>query len=98
MLPIFDEFIQEFGIKSVLIVPLTGKGRVLGTMGLSRHQEDKPFNVEDQSFLTDIAYHVARAIEKYRLFESLIKEVTERLSAKQALERSEERFHSIFQS
>jgi PAS domain S-box-containing protein len=97
-LPVFNEFIQEFDIKSVLIVPLIGKTGVVGTIGLYRHQGSKPFHVEDQSLLTDIAYHVARAIERYRLFESLLNEVTERLSAKQALERSEERFHTIFES
>jgi PAS domain S-box-containing protein len=97
-LPIFDEFVREFGIKSVLIVPLMGKTGVVGTMSLARHPGSKPFHVEDQSFLTEIAYHVARAIERYRLFESLLKEVTERLTAKQALERSEERFHTLFES
>ncbi|HEU0292234.1 MAG TPA: PAS domain S-box protein [Anaerolineales bacterium] len=97
-LPIFDEFVREFGIKSVLIVPLMGKTGVVGTMSLARHPGSKPFHVEDQSFLTEIAYHVARAIEKYRLFESLLKEITERLTAKQALERSEERFHTLFES
>jgi PAS domain S-box-containing protein len=54
--------------------------------------------VEDQSFLTDIAYRVALAIENCRLFESLHAEITERLSAKQALAMSEERFRSIFES
>ena len=97
-LPVLNEFVREFGIKSVLIVPLMGKTGVVGTINLYRHPGSKLFNAEDQSFLADIAYHVARAIEKYRLFESLLNEVTERLSAKQALERSEERFHTIFES
>ena len=97
-LPVFDEFVRQFGIKSVLIVPLMGKTRIIGTISLFRHPESKSFDAEDQSSLMDIAYHVARAIENFRLFESLLNEVTERLSAKQALERSEERFHTIFDS
>ena len=97
-LPNFDEFVREFGLQSVLIVPLMGKTGVVGTLSMSRHKEDRAFTEEDQAFLTDIAFHVVRAIEKYRLFESLLKEVTERLSAKQALARSEERFYSIFES
>ena len=64
----------------------------------SRHRGSKSFNVEDQTFLTDIAYRVALAIENCRLFESLHAEITERLSAKQALEMSEARFRSIFES
>jgi len=69
----------------------------VGTINLLRHRESKPFNVEDQSFLTDIAYRIALAIENCRLFESLHSEITERLSAKQALEMSEARFRSIFE-
>jgi PAS domain S-box-containing protein len=90
--------IEEIGIESVLIVPLTGRSGVVGTLSLFRHRGSKPFNMEDQSFLTDIAYRVALAIENCRLFESLHAEITERLSAKQALEMSEARFRSIFES
>jgi PAS domain S-box-containing protein len=97
-LPAFHEFIDAVGIESVLIVPLIGRSGVVGTLSLSRHRGSKPFNVEDQSFLTDIAYRVALAIENCRLFESLHAEITERLSAKQALAMSEARFRSIFES
>jgi len=97
-LPALKEFIDLTGVESVLIVPLIGRGGVVGTISLSRHRGNKPFNVEDQSFLTDIAYRVALAIENCRLFESLHAEITERLSAKQALAISEKRFRSIFES
>jgi len=96
-LPAFQEFIHEVGIKSVLIVPLVGRSGVVGTMNVMRHRESKPLNVEDQSFLTDTAYRIALAIENCRLFESLHSEITERLSAKQALDMSEARFRSIFE-
>ena len=97
-LPALQEFIDVVGIESVLIVPLIGRSGVVGTLSLSRHRDSKPFNAEDQSFLTDIAYRAALAIENCRLFESLHAEITERLSAKQALEMSEARFRSIFES
>lgn len=97
-LPPFQEFIDEIGVGSVLIVPLMGRSGVVGTMHLLRHRGNKSFNVDEQSFLTDIAYRVALAIENCRLFESLHAEITERLSAKQALEMSEARFRSIFES
>lgn len=97
-LPTLKEFIDTVGLESVLIVPLIGRSGVVGTLSLSRHPGSKPFNVEDQSFLTDIAYRTALAIENCRLFESLHAEITERLSAKQALEMSEARFRSIFES
>jgi PAS domain S-box-containing protein len=96
-LPILQEFIDTVGLESVLIVPLIGRGGVIGTLSLSRHRGSRSFNVDDQSFLTDIAYRAALAIENCRLFESLHAEITERLSAKQALEISEARFRSIFE-
>ena len=97
-LPRLQEFIDTMGLESVVIVPLIGRSGVVGTLSLSRHRGSKPFKVEDQSFLTDIAYRTALAIENCRLFESLHAEITERLSAKQALEISEARFRSIFES
>jgi PAS domain S-box-containing protein len=96
-LPEFQEFIQEVGVQSVLIVPLVGRSGVVGTINVWRHRDSKPLNVEDQSFLTDIAYRTALAIENCRLFESLRSEITERLSAKQALDMSEARFRTIFE-
>ena len=96
--PVLQEFIDTVGLESVLIVPLIGRGGVVGTLSVSRHRGSKAFNVEDQSFLTDIAYRTALAIENCRLFESLHAEITERLSAKQALAMSEARFRSIFES
>ena len=97
-LPAFQEFIDEVGIDSVVVVPLMGRSGVVGTIHLLRHRGSRAYNVDDQTFLTDIAYRVALAIENCRLFESLHAEITERLSAKQALEMSEARFRSIFES
>ncbi len=97
-LPAMQEFIDVVGVDSVLIVPLIGRSGVVGTLSLTRHRDSKPFNVDDQSFLTDIAYRATLAIENCRLFESLHAEITERLSAKEALAMSEARFRSIFES
>jgi PAS domain S-box-containing protein len=97
-LPVFEEFTDRIGIESALIVPLIGRSGVVGTISLARHRGSKPFNMDDQSFLTDIGYRSALATENCRLFESLHAEITERLSAKRALEISEERFRSIFES
>ena len=92
------EYIQEFGIESILMVPLVGRSGKLGMISLSRNRGSKPFNMEDQSFLTDVAYRVVLAIENCRLFDSLRTEISERLSAKRDLEMSQERFRSIFES
>lgn len=97
-LPELKEYIDQIGIVSVLIAPLIGRGGVQGAISLSRHRGSKPFKVDDQSFLMDIAYRAALAIENCRLFESLRVEIAERLSTKQRLDSSEERFRAIFES
>jgi PAS domain S-box-containing protein len=97
-LPEYTKYAQKIGVQSMLIVPIKGRGGVLGTLDLSRDQGGKPYTVEDQSFVLDIANRTALAIENCRLVDSLKVEISERLSTKLALEQSEERFRSIFQS
>lgn len=97
-LPELKEYIDQFGIECVLIVPVIGRTGVLGAISLSRNRGGKAFKIDDQSFLMDIAYRTALAIENCRLFESLRNEIAERLSTKQQLDSSEERFRAIFES
>ena len=89
--------VSEIGIESILIVPLIGRSGILGTINLFRHKGHRPYNIEDQSFLLDISYRIVLAIENCRLFDSLRAEISERLSAEQALDISQERFRSIFE-
>jgi PAS domain S-box-containing protein len=91
-------YVSEIGIESILIVPLIGRSGILGTINLFRHKGHKPYNIEDQSFLMDISYRTVLAIENCRLFDSLRAEISERQSAEQALDISQERFRSIFES
>ena len=97
-LPEFQEFVRQVGVSSSLTVPLIGRSGVVGVMGLGRHRDRKSYTVGDQSFLLDIAYRTALALENGMLVESLRSEISERLSAERALGMSEERFRSIFES
>jgi hypothetical protein len=81
-----------------LIVPLVGRNTILGAISLYRDTDAPPFSTGDQSFLMDISHRIGLAIENYHLFESLREETARRLSTKQALAISEERFRSIFES
>ena len=94
----FTRLIEDIGVESALMVPLTGRGSILGAISLYRQRGSKPFSAGDQTFLIDISYRIALAIENCRLFESLREEISKRLSAKEELEMSEERFRSIFES
>ncbi|HEY6072019.1 MAG TPA: PAS domain S-box protein, partial [Anaerolineales bacterium] len=97
-LPEFKEFVKEVGISSSLTVPMIGRGGIVGVISLGRHRDRKPYTPGDQSFLLDIAYRTALALENGFLVESLRNQVTERISVERALNVSEERFRSIFES
>jgi PAS domain S-box-containing protein len=96
--PMFAGFIREFGVDSLLLVPMIGRSSVIGTINLSRHRSGRSYNVADQTFLMEIAHRTALAIENCTLVDSLRLEISERLSTKEALEASEDRFRSIFES
>lgn len=96
--PEFKEFVRQIGAVSALSVPMIGRSGVLGVITCSRHRGGRTYNEGDQSFLMDIAYRTALAVENSLLFDSLRAEVSERLSAERALGISEERFRSIFES
>ena len=81
----------------MLRVPLNSRGGILGAISLSRHRGSKPFNLDDQSFIMDIAYRIALAIDNCYLFAALKKQISERLDAKNKLDSTQERFQAIFE-
>ena len=97
-LPVFVEYINRVGVKSVLVVPLIGRNGVLGVISLARHRGSKSYTLEDQSFVSEIAFRAAMAIENSLLFESLRAEIKRRIFTKEALDISEKHFRSIFES
>ena len=64
-------YLDRFGIYSLLIVPLRGQGRVIGTLGLSRDLPGRPYTLHDQTFLQDLAERATLAILNARLYEAL---------------------------
>jgi PAS domain S-box-containing protein len=96
--PRFADFVRQVNINSVLVVPLAGRSGMLGAINLFRHGNGASYNTADQSFLMEIANRTALAIENCILVDSLRTEIAARISAKEALEASQERFRSIFES
>jgi formate hydrogenlyase transcriptional activator len=62
-----DERIREAGIQSVVHVPMTGRGGIVGILSLGTRRE-RAFSKDDLPFLTQIAHQVAIAIENARAF------------------------------
>jgi len=63
---IFDE--ANFNIRSLLSVPLTIKGNMIGLVNLFNKKEGKDFNENDQRILSIIAAQSAQVIESARLY------------------------------
>jgi PAS domain S-box-containing protein len=69
--PEYLPYLDHFGIASLLIVPLRARGRILGTLGVSRDRPGRPYTLDDQTFLQDLADRAGLAIENARLFVEL---------------------------
>ncbi len=63
------EILRAVGARSILIVPLIGRGEVIGTIGLDSKRSERTFTSAEIEFAQTIANQAAAAIEKARLFE-----------------------------
>ena len=97
-IPAVNQFLDEIGVSSMLTVPVRGDSDTVGAISVSRHRGDRPFNEADRHFLTEIAYRLAIGVENHQLIESLRREVAARSSTQVALNASEQRFRSVFDS
>jgi PAS domain S-box-containing protein len=105
---LFDA-VKEMGIKSVIIIPLTVRSKVLGAVTLCTAESEKTYDEADLRFAEDIAHRAAIAIENATLFrkieelnrslEHTIKqqqqEIIIRRQVEKELRESEERFRLI---
>jgi signal transduction histidine kinase len=55
----------------MLVVPLRVKGRVIGTLGLSRDQPGHPYTPDDQVLLQELADRASLTIQNAQLFEQV---------------------------
>jgi PAS domain S-box-containing protein len=67
-------WIEPFGIKSLLAVPLISKDEVIGLMALDHIAEGQRFSEEQLNLATTIATQATIAIENARLYEETIEE------------------------
>ncbi len=65
---------EAFTTHSVLCVPMSAKGKVIGVLQVLNKQGAEPFNETDQSTLTAFSAQSAVAIENARLYENLREE------------------------
>ena len=68
VLPDWIPYIEQFGMHSILIVPLRAGGTTIGTLGLWREATPEAFTFEDQQFVQDLADRAGLAVDNARLY------------------------------
>ncbi|MGQ9851013.1 MAG: GAF domain-containing protein, partial [Aggregatilineaceae bacterium] len=67
----------EYLVKSLLYVPLSIKGQIIGVLGVNNKFADRTFTQHDLELLQDLAAHAAIAIENARLYEESVQRTHE---------------------
>lgn len=80
--------LRQLGMKSVLIVPLAARGRVIGVMSMIAAESGRRYTDADESLALELAERAAIAIDNARLF-------TETSEARNALDESLEELESL---
>ena len=74
----FRPIIRRLGIRSVLIVPLILRGKVLGVVSLARSAPGNPYTDDDRRLVEAVSAHAVLAITNARLFADRLTELGER--------------------
>lgn len=63
-----SDMLAEYGVKSMLLVPLIARGRLIGSVGLDATQAQRTFSESEVDFCRTLADRVALAIDNRELF------------------------------
>ncbi|MCI0396554.1 MAG: GAF domain-containing sensor histidine kinase [Chloroflexi bacterium] len=66
--PVYQTYMERYGIHSVLIVGLRTREGVIGTLAVTRDTPGQPYTPTDQAFLQSLADHAALALTNSRLY------------------------------
>ncbi|WP_445632681.1 histidine kinase [Nostoc sp. DSM 114161] len=65
------ELLRQLGMKSVMIVPLIARGRVLGSISFITAESDRRYDRSDLTLATDVAHRAALAVENAQLYRDI---------------------------
>jgi len=85
LLASIQDVVRRRSIKSILIVPLIAKGRVIGTIGFDAIEATRRFTEEEIRLGQILAGRAAIAIENAQLYNAAQREIAERKRAEEAL-------------
>jgi len=60
---------RQLGLRSAMVVPLSARGRVIGTLSLVSSESGRLFEERDLAFTTELAGRIAVAVDNARLYE-----------------------------
>jgi signal transduction histidine kinase len=72
------ERLRELGLSSVLVVPLTARGRTLGAISLARSAGGAPYAESDLALVEELARRAALAVDNARLYREARREARAR--------------------
>ena len=64
--------LRELGIRSVMIVPMTARGHILGALSVMRNRVDEPFDEGALALGREVASRAAMAIDNAQLYQKAI--------------------------
>ncbi|MFC4453928.1 ATP-binding protein [Deinococcus sonorensis] len=83
--------VRRLQLRSVITVPMTAGGRVVGVLGLARTSLDRVYGPEDVAFALEVAGRAGYAVENARLYGQAQQELQERQRAQQELDAANTR-------
>jgi PAS domain S-box-containing protein len=89
------ERMREWGIRSVLVVPLFSRGDPLGVVFFNFQRVPQAFGAVHLDFAAKLAAAVALALDNARLFADIKTELSEREKAEKALERERDLLQAV---
>ena len=97
--PEFLPYLEAFNIHSLLIVPMRTEGQAMGTISLAKGGASKPYSVEDQAMLQNLADRAALTITNSQLYARNLVQAQDLREANLDLERRvEERTRELGQA
>lgn len=94
----YFKLIRQMNATSGMVVPIPGRGRVLGAITFLSAESGRRYNRVDLALAEDLARRAGLAIENAQLYRAAQEEIAERKRTQEALRRSEERFRQVSES
>ncbi len=72
------DLLRRFGLRSMIIVPLNGRGKTIGALSLAYTTDDRIYTYEEVDFIEELAHRAALAVENARLYQESQRALEER--------------------